>query len=242
MMATPGTVRLDAARTREVPPLQHGDRLSRAEFERRYEAMPEVRKAELIEGVVHMPSPVRLEHHGSPAVDITSWLGVYRGLTPGVVAGHNTSVRLEPESMPQPEMLLLIDPALGGRARISSDDYVEGSPELLAEVSASTKSIDLVEKFQLYRENKIQEYIVWRVDDRAIDWFVLRGVQHDRLLPGQDGIIRSEVFPGLWLDPEAMIRGDFARVLQVLQQGIASPEHAAFVARLRQAGAQPGQP
>jgi hypothetical protein len=74
---------------------------------------------------------------------------------------------------------------------------------------------------------------VW---DEAVDWFVLRGGRFEPL-PLAEGIYRSEVLPGLWLDPAAVVRGDLARVLQVLQQGLASPEHAAFVARLQQARA-----
>jgi Uma2 family endonuclease len=215
--------------------LETGDHLTREEFESRYEAMPAVKKAELIEGVVFMPSPVRILHHGSPHTAIMTWLGTYWALTPGVRAGDNTSVRLDPDNEPQPDGLLLIEPTHGGQARISTDGYIEGGTELAAEVAASTASIDLHTKMRIYRRNNVREYIVWRVEDVAIDWFVLRGTQYARLTPGTDGIFRSEVFPGLWLDPEALMRGDLALVLQVLQQGLASPEHAAFVSQLQQA-------
>jgi hypothetical protein len=213
-------------------PLEPGDRLTRAEFERRYEAMPTPRKAELIEGVVFMPSPTRCERHGSPNQDLSGWMVAYRAATPGVRGASNATVRLDLDNEPQPDDLLYIDPARGGQAQISPDDYIEGAPEQVAEVAASSASIDLNLKFQVYRRNGVREYIVWRVLERAIDWFVLRGKEYERLVPDAAGILKSEIFPGLWLDPEAMVRGDIARVLQVLQQGIASPEHAAFVARL----------
>ncbi|HKI35861.1 MAG TPA: Uma2 family endonuclease [Gemmataceae bacterium] len=217
------------------PLLEQGDHLTREEFERRYDAIPGLKKAELIEGVVYMPSPVRLGHHGSPHIDLATWIGVYRASTPGVRAGDNTSVRLDPTNEPQPDALMLIEPACGGQARITADDYVEGGPELVAEVAASSVSIDLNLKFRVYRRCNVREYIVWRVTDQQIDWFVLRGPQYERLPPGPDGHYRSEVFPGLWLDVAALIRGDLATVLQVLQRGVASSEHAAFVARLQQA-------
>jgi Uma2 family endonuclease len=215
-----------------LPPLEPGDRLSRAEFERRYEAMPQLRKAELIEGVVHMPSSVRHRHHGRPHLHLATWLGVYEAGTPGVEASDNSTARLDLANVPQPDGLLFIDPARGGRARLSTDDYIEGSPELVAEVSASRVSIDLNTKLIVYQRNAVQEYIVWRVQDREIDWFVLRDSQYERILPDADGILHSTVFPGLWLDPAALVRGDLATVLAVLQRGLVSPKHAAFVERL----------
>jgi hypothetical protein len=215
-----------------IPPLRDGDRLTRDEFERRYDAMPGLNKAELIEGVVHMPSPVRLDQHADPHSCLMGWLWVYRAATPGVKSGDNASIRLDPVNMPQPDGLLIIQPEHGGRVRITADGYIEGGPELVAEVSASTADHDLGEKEGAYRRNGIVEYIVWRVLDRVIDWFVLRDGQYDRLEPGPDDVLRSEVFPGLWLDPAAMIGGDSARVLAVVQEGIGSPGHADFVGRL----------
>jgi Uma2 family endonuclease len=221
----------------EVPPLEPGDRLPRDEFERRYEAMPGLKKAELIEGVVHMPSAVRWRRHGIPHSTLITWMGNYCAATPGVDSGDNSSVRLDLENMPQPDVVLLIDPACGGQAQISADDYVESAPELVAEVSASSVSIDLNVKFQVYLRNGVREYLVWRVLDSAIDWFVLRQGQYQKLQPDAAGIYRSEVFPGLWLDSAALLQLDRPRLHQVLQQGLASPEHAAFVARLQQARA-----
>jgi hypothetical protein len=221
--------------TRKVPPLHNGDHLDRDEFERRYDAMPDVKKAELIEGVVYMPSPVRFEEHGKQHADLMTWLGVYRAHTSGVSAGDNTTIRLDLGNAPQPDALLLIEPERGGRVTFT-DGYVTGGPELVAEVAASSVSIDRNAKLDAYLRNGVQEYVFWRVEDRAIDWFVLRGAKYDLLPAGADGIVRSEVFPGLWLDPAALIAEDLMRVLAVVQQGIASPDHAAFVIRLRQVG------
>lgn len=218
-------------------PLEPGDRLTRDEFERRYDAMPHLKKAELIEGVVYMPSPVRLRRHGRPHFRLIAWLGLYEGSTPGLIGGDNSTARLDLDNEPQPDALLLIDPALGGQARISVDDYVEMAPEMVGEVSASSASFDLHTKLQVYRRNGVREYIVWRVLDQQIDWFVLRGGQFQPLAVDPTGLLRSEVFPGLWLDPAALIRGDMPRVFAVVQQGLASPEHAEFVRRLQEAKA-----
>ncbi len=219
-----------------IPPLENGDRLSRAEFERRYDAMPGLKKAELIEGEVYMASPVRHRQHGQPHGQVLGWLVVYAASTPFVEAGGDGSIRLDLDNEPQPDGYLLITPERGGQAKISDDDYVEGAPELVAEVAASSVSYDLGKKLHVYRRNGVREYVVWRVQDREIDWFVLREGQYERLAPEGDGILRSTVFAGLWLDPTALLSGDLAKVLAVLQQGLASADHAAFAARLQ--GAQ----
>jgi hypothetical protein len=217
----------------QLPPLESGDVLTRVEFERRYDAMPHVKKAELIEGVVYMPSPTRLQRHGRPNRHLSTWLGYYEAGTPGVEGGDNTTVRLDLDNEPQPDAMLLINPECGGQCRISPDDYVEGAPELVGEVAASSVSIDLNAKLHVYRRCGVREYIVWRVLDAEIDWFILREGRYDRLAPDAEGIVRSEVFPGLWLDSAALIRGELARVLEILQRGVESSGHARFVARLK---------
>lgn len=212
-----------------LPPLENGDHLTRAEFERRYAAMPEVKKAELIEGKVYMASPVRIRHHGRPHSCMQGWLFVYDAHTTGVAAGDNSTIRLDFDNEPQPDSLLYIEPDFGGQCRESADGYLEGAPELAVEVAASTAAFDLYEKLNAFRRNGVREYLVWRVLDHEIDWFVLRDERYQRLDPGEDGIYRSEVFPGLWLDVTAMIGGDLQRVLAVLLEGLGSPEHQAFV-------------
>jgi Uma2 family endonuclease len=163
---------------------------------------------------------------------ITEWLGNYESGTPGVETGDNSTARLDLDNEPQPDAVLLIDPACGGQAHISADDYLEGAPEFVAEVTASSVSIDLHTKFQIYQRSGVHEYLVWRVLEQAVDWFVLHAGQYERLVPDAQGVLRSEVFPGLWLDTAALLRGDIAAVLATVHHGLASPEHAAFVARL----------
>ncbi len=216
----------------KVPPLETGDRLSRDEFERRYDAMPGLKKAELIEGVVYVPSPARLDPHATPRFNIIGWLGLYTWATPDIVGAAHPSVRLDLANMPQPDACLFIDPAKGGQAKVSEDDYLEGAPELVAEVAASSVSYDLTFKFEVYRRHKVREYLVWRVQDRQIDWFVLRGKKFVRLPFDKSGLYKSKVFPGLWLDPAALIRGDATALQAARQRGLASREHANFVASL----------
>ncbi len=193
--------------------------------------MPHVKKAELIEGVVYMPSPVSQKKHSAPQVLVVALFANYMAATPGTDTGINATVRLDLANEPQPDAMLRILPECGGQSW-DDGDYVGGGPELLAEVAASTASYDLYDKLQAYQRNAVREYIVWRVRDKAIDWFALRDERFEKLPPDADGILKSEKFPGLWLDSAAMIAGDLARALAVLQQGLASAEHAAFAARL----------
>ena len=215
----------------KIPLLQQGDHLTRDEFERRYEAMPQLKKAELIEGIVYLSSPVRHNLHGKPHLAFAGWLMHYWTYTPGVRGGDNSTVRLDLENEPQPDGLLFREPGLGGRAEVGPDGYIEGAPDLVVEVAASTVSYDLNSKLRVYRRNQVQEYIVWRVEEEAIDWFVLQRGEYVRLPLSKSGFFQSNVFPGLWLDPVALIRGDLPTVLEVLGLGIASPEHQAFVAK-----------
>jgi Putative restriction endonuclease len=178
-----------------IPPLENGDRLTRAEFERRYNAMPNLKKAELIEGVVYMPSPVRLRCHGQPHAHTLGWLTTYAAGTSGVLVADNASARLDLDNEPQPDALLLIDPECGGQARISQDDYVEGAPELVVEVSSSSVSIDLNQKLHVYRRSGVREYVVWRVRDQQIDWQVLRDNEFASLGLDGHGQFRSVLFP-----------------------------------------------
>jgi Uma2 family endonuclease len=214
-----------------LPPLENGDRLTRAEFERRYEAMPHLKRAELIDGVVYVPSPVRYEHHGRRSSDLETWLGVYSAATPGTMSAGNTTLRLDLDTEVQPDVLLRLEQ--GGRSRIDAEDYVEGAPELVVEVAASSASYDLHDKLRVYRRSGVQEYVVWRVLDQAVDWLALHEGTYRPLEADAAGIVRSAAFPGLWLAVPALLAGDRAAVLATLQVGLASPEHAAFAARLR---------
>jgi Uma2 family endonuclease len=213
-----------------VPRLESGDRLTRAEFERRYAAMSDVKKAELIDGVVFMPSPVRASQHGIPDSRLSGWLFTYSARTPGLLTSTNSTVRLDLDNEFQPDSLLMI--AAGGQATIDADGYITGPPELVAEVASSSVSIDLNAKLNVYRRNGVREYIVWRVLDEAIDWFALRDGQFVPLPVADDGIIRSEVFPGLWLNAPAMLQARLDAVMATLEQGLATPEHATFAASI----------
>ena len=221
---------------RHVPLLHNGDQLTRAEFERRYDAMPELKKAELIEGLVFMGSPVRFTEHAQPHSDLNAWMVFYSIYTPGMKVGDNSSVRLDDLNEPQSDLCAIIMPSHGGRVKIT-DGYIEGGPELVAEISASTVSIDLHKKLNVYRAHGVQEYIVWRTEEAELDWFVLRGNEYERLKPDVQGILKSQVFPGLWLHESALIDGTMADVLQIAQDGIRSAEHLEFAARLAAAAA-----
>lgn len=216
-----------------VPPLNPGDRLSRSEFERRHQAHPEIKKAELIEGVVYMSTPVRFEEHGRPHSDVMGWLSVYRAATSGVLAGDNVTVRLDFENEVQPDALLRLEPEHGGHSHVTEDDYLEGPPELIVEIAASSAAYDLHVKRRVYARSGVQEYLAVQMYEQRMDWFALREGVYETLSPDENGVLHSEVFPGLWLQPAALWSGDLAAMLAVLQEGLASPEHAAFLAHLR---------
>ena len=213
----------------KIPTLENGDRLTRIEFENRY-TKSNIKKAELIEGTVYMASPLRITKHGNPHARIMTWLGIYWSATPGIELGDNSTVRLDGDNEPQPDALLRIEN--DGQSIISEDGYVEGAPELIVEIAASTVSIDVHEKKKIYRRNQVQEYLVWRVEDGEIDWFSLKEGEYIQLQPNSEGIICSEVFPGLWLDKTALLTGNLIKVIEVVQLGLATAEHQNFVDKL----------
>ena len=215
-----------------IPPLENGDHLTREEFHRRYEAMPENVKAELIEGIVYMTSPVRIEHHGKPSARIITWLGNYSAFTTATEVSENVTVFLDSGNEYQPDAVLRIEREYGGNSFINDNDYLQGSPELLVEVSASTISKDMFEKKNVYRRSGVLEYIVWRVADGEIDWFILENGAYRKLEAGKNGVIESKVFSGLRLNIKAMLAGDLRKVLGDLQKGLQSKKHKEFVGRL----------
>jgi Uma2 family endonuclease len=215
-----------------IPPLENGDMLSRAEFERRYKVMPHLKKAELIEEIVYMASPLRFEPHAEPYANLIGWLWSYKIATPGVRLGDNPTVRLDLDNEPQPDAVLLLDSNCGGQSRLDDDSYIEGAPELVAEIAASTASIDLRDKKRVYRRNGVKEYLVWQVMDQRLDWFALQGEEYISFAPDAEGIVRSQVFPGLWLAVSALLAGDMLEVMATLQTGLASTQHQAFLQQL----------
>jgi len=220
----------------QSPPLEAGQRLDRATFHARYQAMPPGTRAELIGGVVHMPSPLGRDHGDIDSL-LTGWLVVYRGVTPGLECPSNASVFLDDRGEPQPDILLRILPEYGGQSR-DEGKYIGGAPELVVEVADSSRRIDLGAKLEDYRRAGVREYVVVTVEPAAVHWFVLRDDRLTPLSPGPDGLFRSEVFPGLWLDPSALFARDVNRLIAALQRGTTTAEHADFVARLaaRRAG------
>ena len=195
--------------------LEAGDHLTREEFHRRYSARPDIKKAELIDGVVYMPSPVRLDQHGEPHGFVMGWLAFYVSHATGVRLGDNTTVYLDGKAEVQPDAFL-IRPRPGG-PRVTEDGYIEGAPQLVVEISASSATYDLHVKKEAFRRNGVPEYVVWRVLDKAIDWFRLQDGQYVLIEPDADGMIESEQFPGLRLHVTSMLAGDLATVLDRLR-------------------------
>ena len=229
------TATAKAAAPAAVPPLENGDRLTRKAFLERYRAMPALKKAERIEGVVYMQAAVRYIQHGGPHSDLVTWMGVYRAATPGVEVGDNSTVLLDLDNEPQPDAFLRIAPACGGQSRTTDAGYVAGAPELIGEVASSSASLDLHDKMHVYRRNGVLEYIVWKVIEHQVEWFRLCEGHYQTVSPDVSGIYHSEVFPGLWLDADALLGGDLRRVLEVVQRGVATAEHRTFVEKLAKA-------
>jgi Uma2 family endonuclease len=217
-----------------LPRLENGDYLTRREFERRYQATPRVKKAELIERTVYlMASPLHFESHAEPHAIIMTWLGSYWFATPGVRLGDNATVRLDADNEPQPDALLRLPEHAGGKSRLSKDDYIEGAPELVVEIAASSASYDLHQKRQVYRRNGVQEYIVWQVYEKRLDWWVLIDGEYVAVTPDSTGLLRSHTFPGLVLDVAALLKGSGATLLEKLHHALRTPEHQAFVKSLK---------
>lgn len=182
-----------------------------------------------------MPSPTRFEKHSRPHNDIIGWLSIYRAMTPGTLGGTNATIRLDYDNEVQPDALLRLDAARGGRSRITADDYLAGPPELVVEIAASSAAYDLHERVarRVYQRSGVQEYLALQVYEGETTWWALREGVYEPLAADEAGILRSEVFPGLWLNAPAFWAGDLAAVLATLQDGLASSEHAAFAAQLQ---------
>jgi Uma2 family endonuclease len=214
-----------------------GQRLDQPTFHALYEAMPSGTRAELIGGVVYMPSPVG-RAHGRAQVPVIVWLDYYAEHTPGVEVLDNATIILGWKSQPQPDVMLRVLPKCGGRTR-DQKGFVRGAPELVVEVAKATRYVDLGPKLADYEQAGVLEYIVRALRPDEILWFEQQHGALARRPMGADGLYRSEVFPGLWLDPQALVKGDRRRLRDVLDLGCATPEHAAFVARLAAARKTP---
>jgi Uma2 family endonuclease len=215
----------------QIPPLKNGDRLTLREFMRRYEASPEHVRVELIEGIVYVAAAVRLRQHGLPH----GWLGnivTTYGMRTGLECGDNSTTELDPDNAPEPDLLMLLPVELGSGATVNEKGYVEGPPDFIAEVSASTVSIDLHGKLRAYQKSGVKEYVVWRVREAAVDWFVLQDGKYIPLAADENGVYRSQVFPGLWLNVPALLRRDAKALWATLDEGMATSDYREFAARV----------
>lgn len=213
-----------------VQRLIEGDHLEQSEFHRRYEAGPAGLRAELIEGVVFMPSPVG-RGHGKAHVLAIVWLDRYAEVTPGVEVLDNTTTILSTESETQPEVLLRILPECYGQSQ-DERGFIGGAPELVVEIAEATRFVDLGPKLAAYERAGVREYIVRALNPDAIIWHSLRNGRLGPIAPDADGLYRSEVFSGLWLNPTALLSEDRVGLRAALEAGARTPEHAEFVARL----------
>jgi Uma2 family endonuclease len=199
----------------ERPPFQSGDRLTREEFERIWDLYPEIKKAELIDGQVYLEVSVSVRH-SEPHGIVSGWLLLYAASHPQLQFLSDSTVRLEGENDVQPDALLRKRD--GGTSLISSDWHVHGPPELSVEVAARSVAYDLFEKKEAYRRHGVQEYLVWQVWDRRVDWWELRDGQYVSIEPDPDGVIESRVFPRLRLHVPRLLEGDLAGVLAEIRQ------------------------
>jgi Uma2 family endonuclease len=203
-----------------VRTLESGDRLTRAEFHRRYCARPDIKKAELVEGVVYVASPVRVTMHGKPHALVMAWLGAYWSRHPDLGVADNSTVWLDADNEVQPDACVWRDEP--GGPTLTDDGYLEGAPQFVFEVAASSASYDLHDKLRAYRRNGVQEYVVWRVEDGVVNWFRLRDDEYSTAEPDERGLIESGHFPGLRLDVPRLLTGDIAGVLAALDPPLAT--------------------
>lgn len=212
-------------------PLRNGEHLSRGEFERRWEATQGLKLAELIEGIVFMSPPIS-DVHGSSHSLLFRYLDRYAEATPGVRTRITTSLRLDNRNEYQPDCLLRIENPAFGRSRVSPDGYLEGAPEMVAEIAVTSADYDAHEKREVYERLGVQEYLLWQVMDSQCLWMTLEDGKYVPLNPRADGVSCSQVFPGLWLDLPALLAGNERRVGAVLGRGLHSAEHLVFVKKL----------
>ncbi len=215
-----------------VPPFQDGDAMDQPAFHALYLKTPKGFRAELIEGIVHMASPVQLRH-GGPSVKVSQWLGAFADAVEGTLAYNEITAILAQNSEPQPDHSLIVLPEAGGQTSVSSEDYLIGAPELALEISNTSVLIDLHAKKQMYEKYGAREYVVVETKRRIVHWFIRRNDKFVPLKADFDGVLKSKCFPGLWLDPSTLFNRSAERLLATLKLGLATPEHAKFAAKLQ---------
>lgn len=211
-------------------PLVEGQRMDQPTFHDRYLAMPPGARAELIGGVVSTPSPVGFDHSDF-VISIIVWLEWYSSRTPIVHPFENATVILDAINEHQPDAGLRIRPEAGGRTT-NNGRYIAGAPELVIEVARTSRFIDLGPKLAEYERAGVREYLVVSVQPAEVLWHVFTENRLVVVAPDADGLYRSRVFPGLWLDPAALLARDTAALRAAVDRGLQTPEHAAFLARL----------
>ena len=215
--------------------LNDGDKLTREEFLRRWELLPEIKRAELINGVVYMSSPVSSDH-ALMVTQLLRWLFSYLEAAPFCQSASNGTWLMN-ESVPQPDAFLCLLPQHGGQSQIH-DKYFAGAPELAVEVAFSTADYDLHEKMKLYCDAGVQEYLVVLLRKREVRWHRLVDGRYQLLESDAVGVLCSLVFPGLWLNVPALLSDDVNAVKSTLQEGLRSSEHAEFITKLQAKRAQ----
>ncbi len=201
---------------------------------RRYKAMPDWVKAELIEGIVFMAAAVRQPYHSRPHIWLANVISTY-GMQTQLEIGDNPTVQLDPNNAPQPDLMMYLPAEFGGRAKETEAGYLTGPPDLICEIAASSVSIDLHQKLRAYEKNGVREYVVWRVLDNAVDWFVLGDSGFNRLSSDERGIYRSGIFPGLWLNVPALLAKDAEQLWATLDAGMSTDEYREFAAKVKSA-------
>ena len=224
-----------------IPALVDGERMDRPTFEARFDATPGLKFAELIEGVVRFPVPASFRKCSEARFDLIGWCAYYTAYTPGLKGSAHGHIRFDEQNILQPTATVFVNPVLGGQVRISADDYLEGVPEWILEVGFDSLA-RICQKLGVYQDHGVREVLIAHLAKQSFYRFGAQDGRFELLETSCEGILRSEVYPGLWLDPVAMLTGNMPRVFEVVRQGLASPEHAAFVEQLRQRAAAAQEP
>jgi Uma2 family endonuclease len=199
-----------------TPPLESGDVLDGAEYWRRYCATSDKLKSERINGKVYIMSPLRAVYHGNPHLLLAQWIATFAMHDPTLIGSDNATVRMNADNDPQPDLCLL---RVNGQTRFDDEGYILGAPELIVEVAGSSASYDFREKRDVYEAAGVGEYLVFETIEGRIEWW---RADNGRFvdISQVDGIYKSVLFPGLWLDAEALRAANALKLIQTLEQGM----------------------